>query len=381
MGDLTAGDAGERAARMRLARLAEPGDERLGAAVRASSAGEVLERIEASDPTLPGVAHYRARLTIDPVADVERLDDAGGRFLVPGDGEWPTQLMALDAAAPWGLFVVGADLRLAAVRSVAVVGARAATEYGRHVASDLATDLALRGWTIASGGAYGIDAAAHRGALAAGGVTIAVLACGVDTCYPHGHGALFARIRDEGGVLVSELPPGATPTKPRFLQRNRIIAALTRGTVVVEAAHRSGALNTAAHCRRLGRPVLAVPGPVTSAMSAGCHRLVQADDPARLVTDASEVIEEVGLIGELAPAPATVRRVRDSLDPLALRVLEALPAESPCQAAELAVAAGVDLDRTRGVLLRLVAAGLVRDDAAGYRRVPGAADVVLPGRG
>lgn len=377
---MTEGDADERAARMRLARLAEPGDERLGAVVRDSSAGEVLGRIEASDPTLPGVVHYRARLTVDPAADAERLDDVGGRFLVPGDGEWPTQLMALGAAAPWGLFVVGADLRLAAVRSVAVVGARAATEYGRHVASDLATDLALRGWTVVSGGAYGIDAAAHRGALAVGGATVAALACGVDTCYPQGHSTLFARIRDDGGVLVSELPPGATPTKPRFLQRNRIIAALTRGTVVVEAAHRSGALNTAAHCRRLGRPVMAVPGPVTSAMSAGCHRLVQADDPARLVTDASEVVEEVGLIGELAPVPTTVRRLRDTLDPLALRVLEAFPAESPRQAAELAVAAGVDLDRTRGVLLRLVAAGLVRDDAAGYRRVPGAADVVVHAR-
>ncbi len=368
----------ERAARMRLARLAEPGDERLGAAVRATSAREVLDRIECDDRTLPGVAHYRARLTQDPAADHERLAEIGGRFLVPGDGEWPTQLMALEAAAPWGLFVLGADLRLAAVRSVAVVGARAATQYGLHVASELATDLALRGWTVVSGGAYGIDAAAHRGALAAGGSTIAALAFGVDTCYPRGHATLFARIPDEGGVLVSELPPGTTPTKPRFLQRNRIIAALTRGTVVVEAAHRSGALSTAARCRRLGRPVLSVPGPVTSAMSAGCHQLLRADEPARLVTDAAEVIEEVGLIGELAEPVVPVRRLRDSLDPLSLRVLEAFPAESPRDAPALAVAAGVDLDRTRGILLRLVAAGLVREDADGFVRVPGAADAVMP---
>jgi DNA processing protein len=370
----------ERAARMRLARLAEPGDERLGAALRASSARETLDRIEREDRSLPGVAHYRARLALDPALDHERLAQIGGRFLVPGDGEWPTQLMALGAAAPWGLFVVGADLRLAAVRSVAVVGARAATEYGRHVASELATDLAVRGWTVVSGGAYGIDAAAHRGALAAGGPTIAALAFGIDTSYPRGHATLFARIRDEGGVLVSELPPGTTPTKPRFLQRNRIIAALTRGTVVIEAAHRSGALNTAASCRRLGRPVLAVPGPVTSAMSAGCHRLLRGDEPARLVTDAGEVIEEVGLIGELADRMSPVHRLRDSLDPLSLRVLEAFPAESPRDAPALAVAAGVDLDRTRGILLRLVAAGLVREDAEGFVRVPGAADVVTRAR-
>ena len=138
-----------------------------------------------------------------------------------------------------------------------------------HVASELATDLAARGWAVVSGGAYGIDAAAHRGALAGGGVTIAALAFGVDVAYPRGHADLFARLRAGGGVLVSEFPPGATPTKPRFLLRNRIIAALTRGTVVVEAAHRSGALNTAAAARRLGRPVLVVPGPVTSALVCG----------------------------------------------------------------------------------------------------------------
>jgi DNA processing protein len=362
---------------MRLARLAEPGDQRLGAALRAATAVEVLDRIERGDQALAGVSNYRARLGVDPAADVARLSEVGGRYVVPGDGEWPTQLMALGATAPWGLFVVGADLRLAAVRSVALVGARAASDYGAHVASELATDLALRGWTVVSGGAYGIDAAAHQGALAAAGTTIAALAFGVDTCYPRGHASLFARIRDGAGVLVSELPPGTTPTKPRFLQRNRIIAALTRGTVVVEAAHRSGALNTAAACRRLGRPVLAVPGPVTSATSAGCHRLVRADEPARLVTCATEVIEEIGLIGELAEHPEPLRRVRDTLDELGLRVLEAFPAESPLDAREVSVAAGVDLEHTHGILLRLVAAGLVREHPQGYLRVPGAADTVV----
>jgi DNA processing protein len=337
----------------------------------------VLERIEANDRTLRGVEHYRARLVLPPIDQGEAFQAHGARYLVPGDSEWPTQLMALGAASPWGLFVVGGELRTAAARSVAIVGARAATQYGLHVASEIATDLAARGWAVVSGGAYGIDAAAHRGALAGGGVTIAALAFGVDVAYPRGNADLFTGLRAGGGVLVSEFPPGVTPTKPRFLLRNRIIAALTRGTVVVEAAHRSGALNTAAVTRRLRRPVMVVPGPITSATSAGCHRLARADEPARIVTDASEVIEEVGLIGELADHVSPLRRVRDSLDPTSLRVLEAMPTEAVVGVAELAVSAGVDAGVTGGIVLRLVAAGLVREAGAGFVRVPGAADTVL----
>ena len=371
------GVSDERTARMRLSQLAEPGDRRLGRELAASSAPSVLERIEANDRTLRGVEHYRARLSVSPVGLGDSWAEAGGRYLIPGDGEWPTQLEALGPSAPWGLFVVGAELRMAAVRSVAVVGARAASQYGLHVASDLASDLATRGWAVVSGGAYGIDAAAHRGALAVQGTTIAALAFGVDVAYPRGNASLFARLRDEGGVLVSEFPPGATPTKPRFLTRNRVIAALTRGTVVVEAAARSGALNTAAVARRLGRPVLVVPGPITSAQSVGCHRLARGDDPARIVTDASEVIEEVGLIGELATVQEPLLRVRDALDPTSLRVLEAMPSESAISVGELSLAAGIEVGATGGVLLRLVATGLVREAAAGFVRVPGAADTVV----
>ena len=366
----------ERSARLRLSRLAEPGDQRLGAAVAGSDAVSVLARIEQGDPTLPGVEHLRSRLATDPEQDVARLENAGGRFLVPGDAEWPTQLEALGAATPIGLYVVGANLRLAAIRSVSVVGARAASEYGQYVASELATDLGLREWTVVSGGAYGIDAAAHRGAVAAGAVTEAVLACGVDVSYPRGHNALFTRIREGSGSLVSELPPGAHPTRPRFLQRNRVIAALTRGTVVVEAALRSGALSTAASARRLGRPVMAVPGPVTSPTSGGCHRLLRADEPTRLVTNAAEVIEEVGMIGELAEQSEPVRRVRDALDELSLRVLEAFPHDATMTTGELAAAAGVAVPTTAGIVLRLVAAGMATETPEGYRRVPGAADAV-----
>lgn len=381
MGGLTPDESAERRARMRLSQLGEPGDQRLGALVQEASATAVLERIEGGDRTIPGIEHLLARESVDPLDPVQRLDAAGGRFLVPGDGEWPTQLQALGAAAPLGLYVVGGDLRLAAVRSVAVVGSRAASEYGANVASEIATDLALRGWAVVSGGAYGIDAAAHRGALVASGTTVAVLACGVDTAYPRGHTDLFDRIISEGGVLVAELPPGTTPTKPRFLQRNRVIATLTRGTVVVEAQLRSGALNTAAHARRLTRPVMVVPGPVTSANSAGGHRMIREDETVRLVTDAGEVIEEVGLIGELADRPDPTLTVRDRLDAVTERVLEAMPTDAEVDVLTLSIAAGVAPDAVSAAMLRLVAAGLVRERPEGFARVPGAADLPAHRRG
>ena len=371
----------DRLARIRLSQLCEPGDARLGALVAQTSAVEVLERVARGDRSVPGLDNLRARFSLDPLEPLERLRVVGGRFLVPGDGEWPSQLSALRTSAPLGLYVVGADLRLAAVRSVAVVGARAASEYGASVASELATDLALRGWTVVSGGAYGIDAAGHRGALVAGGTTAAVLACGVDTAYPRGHTDLFEQIVAEGGLLVAELAPGVTPTKPRFLQRNRVIAALARGTVVVEAQLRSGALNTAAHARRLGRPVMVVPGPVTSAGSAGCHRLAREHPEVRLVTDAGDVVEEVGLIGELAERPVPQPTARDVLDEVTHRVLEAMPTEGPVDALTLSIAAGVAPRELTAALPRLVAAGLLREHREGFVRVAGAADLPADRRG
>ena len=372
MGGLTA----ERTARLCLTQLAEPGDERLGQLVADEGGLAVVQRITDNDPTLVNVENYRARLgKAGSELLAEYLRAVDGRFVIPGDSEWPTQLEALGRATPLGLYVAGADLRLAALRSVAIVGSRAATQYGVHVASEIASDLADRQWTVVSGGAYGIDAAAHRGSLSSGGQTIAVLACGVDMPYPPGNASLLERIKDAGGVLVSELPPQAHPTRPRFLKRNRVIAALARATIVVEAANRSGALNTASYARSLGRQLLAVPGPVTSGMSAGCHRLIRDDEPARLVTGADEIIEEVGPIGALAPAPSIAARVRDSLDPLARLILEAFPAGRSAQPYEIAREAGLGIAVVPGVLLRLAAAGLIeqREDG-GFRLVWGAGD-------
>lgn len=369
----------ERNARIELAQLTEPGDGSLGAALEQASATELMQRIRAHERSLlPLVDNYRVRLPTLDDGMVERLAESSVRYVIPGDSEWPTQLDDLGPARPVGLFIRGADLRLAALRSVAVVGARAATQYGIHVATEWGSDLADRGWTVVSGGAYGIDAAAHRGALAVGGTTVAVLACGVDVSYPRGNTTLFERISSDGGCVVSELPPGSHPTRPRFLQRNRVIAAISRATLVVEAASRSGALNTAALARQLGRQVMAVPGPITSAMSEGCHTLVQADEPARLVTGIDDVVEEAGSIGELAPPPARDDRVRDGLDPVSLSVLEAVPVKDPAIVETIAERAGVPVAAVAGILLRLTAARLIADRGdRGYQLIRGAGDLPL----
>ncbi len=331
----------DRRARVILSSVAEPGDRRIGRLLAEHGAVATVELLSSAnfDPALH--ARCAARLaSADPEADLGRVDAVGGRFVIPGDLEWPSQLGDLGDAAPWALWIRGAaDLRMSALRSVAVVGARAATSYGTHVASSIAADLALSGWAVVSGGAFGIDAAAHHGALAAGGVTVAVLACGVDVAYPPRHDSLFERIAADG-VLVSEVPPGAVPHRTRFLIRNRLIAALTRGIVVVEAALRSGALATAHDAARLNRPVLGVPGPVTSAMSTGVHRELRAG--ALLVTNAAEVIEAVGELGiDLAPEPYESSTPRDRLDLLSRRVLDAVPTKRGLSVDSIARAAGV----------------------------------------
>jgi DNA processing protein len=247
-----------------------------------------------------------------------------------------------------------------------MVGARAASGYGNHVAVEMAASLAERGVTVASGGAFGIDASSHRGALAADGTTVAVLEGGLEFGYPRGHAELFLAIAAHG-VLVSECPPGRGPTRPGFLVRNRIIAALSRGTVVVEAALRSGALNSARHARELCRPVMAVPGPVTSEQSAGCHELIR-DYGAMCVTCANDVLDHIGLPGGtgggLRIGPALPR---DMLDPVALSVLEELPLRGGRGPASIAVRAGVDLDTALRSLGLLAAGGFAERCEAGWR--------------
>jgi DNA processing protein len=224
---------------------------------------------------------------------------------------------------------------------------------------------------VVSGGAYGIDGAGHRGALAAGGPTLAVLACGVDRPYPAGHDALFVRIAATG-LLVSEWPPGTAPHGHRFLVRNRLIAALSRGTVVVESAARSGAQATARRARDLGRTVMVVPGPVTSAMSVGCHELLRDSGmQAVLVASAAHVIETVGTIGDdLAQPPPRPVTPRDGLSDLAVRVLDACPVRTGVPPERLAHVAGCDVLEVLRVLPQLEIAGLVQWTGTGWRLTP-----------
>lgn len=369
--------AEERLARALLTCIAEPGQERLGRLINQLGAQGAVEAVRAEEaPDCPDRADlerrfpaWRARLAeADPARLLAVCEEQGGRLVCPGDAEWPSQLDDLGDGRPYALWVRGdQDLRFGCLRSVALVGARAASAYGVHVAAEMAAELADHGWNAVSGGAYGIDAAAHRGALSADGLTVAVFACGVDVTYPSSHAALFAEIV-RSGLLVSELPPGATPTRPRFLIRNRIIAALTRGTVVVEAAQRSGAISTARHARDLGRAVMVVPGPVTSATSAGCHTLLREWGEAVCVTDAADVLDRVGLIGDdMAPERRGPVLDRDRLGPTARDVLEALPARGGVGAARIAVTAGVDLDTALTCLGALAAGGFVERCAKGWK--------------
>ncbi|WP_046776328.1 DNA-processing protein DprA [Streptomyces yangpuensis] len=361
-------------ARAALTRVLEPGDAHGGRWLREHGATGLLRLL--TDPEAPwlpppGVgperlAAYRRRAALaDPRRDLELAAGSGGRFVHPGSAEWPTQLDDLGDERPVGLWLRGRpNLRTWALRSVAVVGARACTPYGAHMAQTLAAGLAERGWVVVSGAAFGIDGAAHRGALAPGGATAAVLACGVDVAYPRGHAGLLGRIAGQGLVL-GELPPGSHPTPSRFVLRNRVIAALTRGTVVVEAAHRSGSLVTARRAQRLGRFTMGVPGPATSGLSAGVHELLRGE--AVLVTDAAEVVELVGAMGELAPERRGPVLARDLLDPETARVLEALPAGRPATAAEVALAAGTGTDEVIGRLYELHSLGFVERQGDGWR--------------
>ncbi|MEU5520240.1 DNA-processing protein DprA [Streptomyces sp. NPDC093250] len=366
-----AGPARELLGRVFLTRVVEPGDETGGRWVREFGVEEVVRRLRERTEPLPGVSGRRwaglvARAgRAEPGRDLAVARDAGVRFVCPGTAEWPAQLDDLGDARPLGLWVRGgADLRMWALRSVAVVGARACTEYGAHMAATLASGLAERGWIVVSGGAYGVDGAAHRGALGSGGATVAVLACGLDRPYPRGHAGLIGRIADQG-LVVGELPPGDHPTPSRFILRNRVIAALTRGTVVVEAAHRSGSLVTARAARRLGRHTIGVPGPATSGLSAGVHELLRQD--AVLVTDADEVIELVGDMGELAPERRGPVLPRDLLDPAGRQVLAALPARGAAPPDEIARAAQTTPDDAIARLYELRALGYVERHGDGWK--------------
>ncbi|MGN2636857.1 DNA-processing protein DprA [Nocardia takedensis] len=306
--------------------------------------------------------------------DLETIEHSGGRVVTPDDPEWPAWRMAglgrldpggdQDAAVPLVLWVRGnASLLTVTERSVAVVGARCSTGYGDRVTGEIVGDLSARGLTIVSGAAFGIDAAAHRAALAAGAATVAVLACGVDRPYPAQHDRLLAEIA-ENGAVVSEYPPGTTARKHQFLSRNRLIAALSDAVLVIEAGVRSGARNTVKWARRLGLPALATPGPVTSAVSVGCHRMIR-DGEALLVTQAADILDETPL---RLTDPATSATPDLPADQAA--VYASLSIRDPHLPTALATRTGLALPSVRAALVGLELAGLVTMGSSGWHRTP-----------
>jgi DNA processing protein len=361
-----------------LSRVAEPPCAQLAALVADIGPVDAAERIRRGQVSGELARHTEARRENDcAVADLDLLHRRGGRLVTPDDDEWSAFAFAAfggvamqdkpQGRPPLALWLLGpARLDDVAERSAALVGTRAATAYGEHVAADLAAGLAERDVTVVSGGAFGIDGAAHRAALAADGCTVAVLAGGLDIPYPSGHSALLHRIATNG-LLVSEYPPGVRPARYRFLTRNRLVAALGNATVVVEAGLRSGAANTAAWARALGRVVCAVPGPVTSAASMGCHALLRAD--AELVTRADEVLEVVGRAGELAAELPRPSSPLDGLSDAERHVYEALPARGVRTVDQIAIASGLPPAQVLGPLAMLEVAGLAERHGGRWRIV------------
>ena len=394
-------------ARAYLSRVAEPANVAVWALVH--SCGPIVAAAAIRDGSAPRAvadATEARRTSIDPHADLDAAERCGARLVVPESNDWPhfalsalertgLALLAADARGeprrradagepipPLALWVRGAgELESVGVRAAAFVGSRAATPYGEQIAAELAFGVARRGVAVVSGGAYGIDAAAHRAALSADGQTVLISAGGLDRPYPPGNAGLYERVAD-AGMLISESPPGCAPQRHRFLSRNRLIAALSTATVVVEAAHRSGAANTAAHCVTLGRPVMAVPGPVTSPMSAGCHALIRREHaPALLVSSVDDVLAVVGPVGDgltpagvaphgeqsVASSATSVRDVLDALDATSRRVFDGLPARRYARPEEIALRCGTTaLDVIRS-LPALDLAGLLESSDGGYR--------------
>lgn len=351
-----------------LSRVAEAPCAGLADLVRRDGPVEAAERVRRGNVDQALAQRTEARREMDcAIEDLDLLRHRGGRLITPDTDEWPAMALAAfagvpvrdkpDGRAPLALWVIG-PLCLAEVaqRAAAVVGTRACTAYGEHMAAELSAGLAEDDVAIVSGGAYGIDGAAHRAALATDGQTVAVMAGGVDVLYPAGHSALLHRVARHG-LLISEYPPGVRPSRHRFLTRNRLVAALSGATVVVEAGLRSGAASTAAWARALGRVVCAVPGPATSTASAGCHTLLRSG--AELVTRSDEVLEMIGRPGEFAEEPDRPSAPLDGLSDPERIVYEALPARAARTPDELAVAAGVPVGQVLGQLAMLEIAGLV----------------------
>ncbi|MCL2482511.1 MAG: DNA-processing protein DprA [Propionibacteriaceae bacterium] len=362
----------ERKARMGLAAAHDAGDVGLAKLIGEQGAVDVWEYLRAGQGKT-AIARRAAQIDVDSL--MHRTDQIGARFVIPSDEQWPTYLNELEwsepvggvGGVPLGLWVSGpADL--SQLTAVAMVGSRASTAYGEHVAADWAVGIAEHGYCVLSGGAYGIDSCAHRGALACGGATVAVMAGGLAQLYPSGNSVLLEKIRDSGAV-VSEHPPDRPPSRARFLVRNRLIAALAKATVIVEGALRSGAQNTVSWALSLQRPVLAAPGPVTSAMSVTPHRLVRSGQ-ATLVTSVEDILTSVEPLKSATPDyPRDEPTALDGLTPDLAQVCECLPARRSVSVDELCALTGESAWSLMASLGRLKQLGFVAEVTPGMWRV------------
>ncbi|MCW2769381.1 MAG: dprA [Aeromicrobium sp.] len=368
--------------RLALSLVVEPGDARLRDLLQVHEPRQILQAVRDRRPLedRPVPAAWSER-----VGDLDRrlalvtsrAESAGLRWICPGDTGWPAALDDLDhlaplhgvTGAPLGLWVRGAGVLADLCRqSAAVVGARDCTTYGAECASEIGADLADGGWTVVSGAAFGIDGCAHRGALSMARPTVAVLACGADVDYPRAHSTLLDRIA-ENGLVVSEQAPGEGPMKGRFLSRNRIIAGLTLGTVVVEAALRSGSLNTLNWADQLGRTTMAVPGPVTSKQSGGTHEAVRGGR-AVLVTSGREVVGELSGLGLDSTGALTLPSTEfDRLPPTARVTLDGLGWDRERSLTDLTARARLSAREVRSALELLERRGLAARRGDGWRLV------------
>lgn len=362
-------DRTARRERLLLSLTVEPADPRLPSALASCGGiGQLLERLRSGAGNWPQRWVEGLLRAEREIASLERAaGERGLRWITPGDDEWPRQLDDLEyaegapgaAGAALGLWCRGTgDLRLVSEHALAVVGARDCTTYGAETAADIAAVGAEAGFSVVSGAAFGIDASAHRGGLLVGDPGIAVLACGADLDYPRAHASLLGRIA-ERGVVVSEYPPGVAAARSRFLARNRLIAALCDGLVVVEAARRSGSLNTLHWADRLGRVTMAVPGPISSAQSQGTHEAIRSGKAVLVGSGTDVVAELLGFAAEIGDQQLS--------DPVAGAVLGVLDAE-PVPPAEIARRLRIGTSHALRALDRLGRSGLARQETSGWRR-------------
>lgn len=393
----------ERTSAMLWARLAEPGDRAAGTVVSHLGLTQSIDWLTAhyagsQNATLtrllddigighPGqrkklgehIARWQMRwagLDVDQELKAARI--LGATIVTRGDELWPTALDDLMEESPFCLWTLGdPDLRGFAAQGVSIVGARAASAYGEHVTANLVSELVGHGHPILSGGAYGIDAVAHRATLASNGITAAVMAGGIDQLYPAGNANLLREVMTQGGTVLAELPPGSVPSRVRFLRRNRLISALTKVTVVVEAAWRSGTLSTANHAFELGRAVGAVPGPVTSVQSAGCHRLLK-ESAAQCVTDAQDIIDLAGFARRAQSTPTNAggqgelelgNRLTDSLNPIEKLVFDVLSPRTLRSMDEVATHSGVTMGEAMAAIAQLEGRGITERVGYKWRRL------------